>query len=319
MPSPSSRPTPASSSPAHRAEIKASLAQVAGIEHVAAVTDPFETDRISADGRVGYAEISLDVPSTELGRPAAAEITEALQPARAGGVQAELGGDAAFLNAEKKSSPAEAVGLLAALVVLVVAFGTIVAALVPIVLALVAVAVGLLSVVVLAGSLEVSTAAPTIGAMVGLGVGIDYALLIVSRYRENRTAGQDNRSALSAAMGSSGTAVVFAGGTVVLAMIALVLTGVGFLASIGLSTSIVVLLRRGDRDHPAAGTADAARQPHRPRTVQPDPRPAPRRRRPRPPRRPPGGAWPTASPPARGPTPSPAPSSSSRWPPRRSP
>ncbi len=225
---------------AHRAEIKASLAQVAGIEHVAAVTDPFETDRISADGRVGYAEISLDVPSTELGRPAAAEITEALEPARAGGVQAELGGDAAFLNAEKKSSPAEAVGLLAALVVLVVAFGTIVAALVPIVLALVAVAVGLLSVVVLAGSLEVSTAAPTIGAMVGLGVGIDYALLIVSRYRENRTAGQDNRSALSAAMGSSGTAVVFAGGTVVLAMTALVLTGVGFLASIGLSTSIVV-------------------------------------------------------------------------------
>jgi RND superfamily putative drug exporter len=225
----------------HRKGIEVALAQVARIEHVASVTDPFETDRVSADGRVGYAEIALDVPSTELGRPAAAAITDALQPARVGGVQAEFGGDAAFLNAEKESSGAEAVGLLAALVVLVVAFGTIVAALVPIVLALVAVAVGLLSVVVLAGSLEVSTAAPTIGAMVGLGVGIDYSLLIVSRYRENRTAGQDNRSALSAAMGSSGTAVVFAGGTVVLAMTALVLTGVGFLASIGLSTSIVVL------------------------------------------------------------------------------
>jgi RND superfamily putative drug exporter len=226
---------------AHRPEIEAALAQVAGIEHVAKVTDPFETDRVSDDGRVGFAEISLDVPSTELGRPAAAAITDALQPARAGGLTAEFGGDAAFLNAEKESSGAEAVGLLAALVVLVVAFGTVVAALVPIVLALVAVAVGLLGIVVLAGSLEVSTAAPTIGAMVGLGVGIDYALLIVSRYREHRTAGQDNRSALSAAMGSSGTAVVFAGGTVVLAMIALALTGVGFLASIGLSTSIVVL------------------------------------------------------------------------------
>src|SRR5829696_6595528 len=224
----------------HRPQVEAALAQVARVEHVAAVTDPFATDRVSADGRVGYAEISLDVPSTELGRPAGAEISDALQPARDGGVQAEFGGDAAFLNAEKKSSPAEAAGLLAALVVLVVAFGTIVAALVPIVLALVAVAVGLLSIVVLAGSLEVSTAAPTIGAMVGLGVGIDYALLIVSRYRENRTAGHDNRSALSAAMGSSGTAVVFAGGTVVVAMLALVLTGVGFLASIGLSTSIVV-------------------------------------------------------------------------------
>jgi RND superfamily putative drug exporter len=224
----------------HGTEIAAALAGVARVEHVAAVTDPFATDRVSDDGRVGYAEIALDVPSTELGRPAGAEIADALQPARAAGVQAEFGGDAAFLNAEKKSSPAEAVGLLAALVVLVVAFGTVVAALVPIVLALVAVALGLLSIVVLAGSLEVSTAAPTIGAMVGLGVGIDYALLIVSRYRENRTAGQDNRSALSAAMGSSGTAVVFAGGTVVVAMLALVLTGVGFLASIGLSTSIVV-------------------------------------------------------------------------------
>ena len=224
----------------HRTAIQAAVARVARVEHVATVTDPFATDRVSTDGRVGYAEVVLDVPSTELGRPAGAEIAEALQPARAAGVQAEFGGDAAFLNAEKKSSPAEAVGLLAALVVLVVAFGTVVAALVPIVLALVAVAVGLLSIVVLAGSLEVSTAAPTIGAMVGLGVGIDYALLIVSRYRENRTAGHDNRSALSAAMGSSGAAVVFAGGTVVVAMTALVLTGVGFLASIGLSTSIVV-------------------------------------------------------------------------------
>ena len=93
----------------------------------------------------------------------------------------------------------------------------------------------------LAGGLTVSTAAPTIGAMVGLGVGIDYALFIVSRYRENRAAGQANARALSAAMGSSGTAVFFAGGTVVLAMAALVLTGVGFLASIGLGTSIVVL------------------------------------------------------------------------------
>ncbi|MGH8969276.1 MAG: MMPL family transporter, partial [Actinomycetes bacterium] len=124
---------------------------------------------------------------------------------------------------------------------LLVAFGTVVAALVPIALALVAVGVGLSGIVLLAGGLTVSTAAPTIGAMVGLGVGIDYALFIVSRYRENRTAGQPNAPALSAAMASSGTAVFFAGGTVVLAMAALVLTGVGFLASIGLGTSIVVL------------------------------------------------------------------------------
>ena len=115
------------------------------------------------------------------------------------------------------------------------------AALVPIALALVAVAIGYCGIVLLAGSLDVSTAAPTIGAMVGLGVGIDYALFIVSRYSENRRAGQANPQALSAAMGTSGTAVFFAGGTVVVAMAALVLTGVGFLASIGLAASIIVL------------------------------------------------------------------------------
>jgi len=223
------------------ADIVAALAQVAEIEHVTAVSDPFETGRISEDGRIGYAEISLDVPSTEFGRDRAAEVVDALEPARAGGLTAEFGGDAAFLNAEEESSGGEAVGIVAALVVLLVAFGTIVAALVPIVLALVAVAVGYSGIVLLAGTMDVSTAAPTIGVMVGLGVGIDYALFIVSRYRENRAAGQPNASALVAAMGSSGTAVLFAGGTVVLAMAALALTGVGFLASIGLGTSLVVL------------------------------------------------------------------------------
>jgi RND superfamily putative drug exporter len=225
----------------HRPAIASALAAVAEIEHVASVSDPFATDRVSDDGRIAYAEITLDVPSTEFGRDTAATLVDALEPARADGVAAEFGGDAAFLNAEEESSSDVLVGLVAALVILLVAFGTVVAALVPIALALVAVGVGLSGVVLLAGGLTVSTAAPTIGAMVGLGVGIDYALFIVSRYRENRTAGRPDAQALSAAMGSSGTAVFFAGGTVVLAMAALALTGVGFLATIGLGTSIVVL------------------------------------------------------------------------------
>ena len=225
----------------HRQSVASALTGVAEVAHVAAVSDPFETGHVSADGRIAFAEIALDVPSTEFGRPTAATLVDTLEPARADGLTAEFGGDAAFLNAEKKSSPAEAVGLVAALLVLLVAFGTVVAAVVPIVLALVAVAVGYCGIVILAGGISVSTAAPTIGAMVGLGVGIDYALFIVSRYRENRSAGQPNAPALSAAMASSGTAVFFAGSTVVLAMAALVLTGVGFLASIGLGTSLVVL------------------------------------------------------------------------------
>ncbi|MEP7180485.1 MAG: MMPL family transporter, partial [Pseudonocardiales bacterium] len=226
---------------AHHPAVESALSRVARLEHVTAVADPFRAGTVSADGGIGYSKITFDVPSQDLGPAALAAVTHAIEPARAGGLSAELGGDAAFINAPSKHSGAEAAGILAALVVLVVAFGTIIAALVPIALALVAVAAGLGGITLLASGLNVSTAAPTIGAMIGLGVGIDYSLFIVARYRENRAAGQDNTAALSYAMGSSGSAVVIAGGTVVVAMLALVLTGVGVLASIGLGTSLVVL------------------------------------------------------------------------------
>jgi RND superfamily putative drug exporter len=225
----------------HRPAIDAAVARIADVEHVATVVDPFTAGTVSPDGRIGFAEIAFDRPSMELGPAPLAAIAGAMEPAREADLAAELGGDAAFINAETETSGVEAVGLLAALVVLVVAFGTIVGALVPIALALVAVATGLGGITLLANAMDVSSAAPTIGAMIGLGVGIDYALFIVARYRENRAAGQDNPTALSNAMGSAGSAVLLAGGTVVVAMAALVLTGLGFLASIGLSTSLVVL------------------------------------------------------------------------------
>jgi putative drug exporter of the RND superfamily len=225
----------------HRPAIDAAVARIAEVEHVATVADPFTAGTMSPDGRIGFAQIAFDRPSTELGPAPLAAIADALAPARQASVAAELGGDAAFINAETETSGTEAAGLLAALIVLVVAFGTIVAALVPIALTLVAVAAGLGGITLLANAMDVSSAAPTIAAMIGLGVGIDYTLFIVARYREHRAAGQDNPTALSNAMGSAGSAVLLAGGTVVVAMAALVLTGLGFLASIGLSTSLVVL------------------------------------------------------------------------------
>jgi putative drug exporter of the RND superfamily len=225
----------------HRPAIDAAVARIAGVEHVATVADPFTAGTVSSDGRIGVAAVTFDVPSTKLGPDPLAAVADAMQPARQAGVLAELGGDAAFINSETPTSGTEAAGLLAALVVLVVAFGTVVAALIPIALALVAVATGLGGITLLASAMDVSNAAPTIAAMIGLGVGIDYALFILARYRENRAAGQDNPAALSNAVGSAGSAVLVAGGTVVVAMAALVLTGLGFLASIGLSTALVVL------------------------------------------------------------------------------
>ncbi|MCX4582618.1 MMPL family transporter [Streptomyces sp. NBC_01481] len=225
----------------HRPAVDAAVARIAGVEHVATAAGPFTAGTLSPDGRIGFARITFDVPAMEVDPKEIEALTDAIEPARGDGFVVELGGDAVFINAETETSGAEAAGLLTGLVILVVAFGTILAALVPIVLALVAVAAGLGSVMLLANALDVSTAAPTIGAMIGLGVGIDYALFIVARHRENRAAGQDNTAALSNAMGSSGAAVLFAGGTVIVAMAALGLTGLGFLTSIGLSTALVVL------------------------------------------------------------------------------
>jgi RND superfamily putative drug exporter len=225
----------------HRPAIESALLRIADVEDVATVVDPFTADTVSSNGRIGFAEIAFDVSSFDLDPEHLVALTGAIEPAQAEGLSAEIGGDAAFINAETETSGAEAAGILAALVVLVVAFGTIAAALVPITLALMAVAAGLGGIALLANAMDVSSAAPTIGAMIGLGVGIDYALFIVARHRENRAAGQDNAVALSNAMASSGSAVLFAGGTVVVAMAALVLTGMGVLASIGLGTSLVVL------------------------------------------------------------------------------
>jgi RND superfamily putative drug exporter len=225
----------------HRPAVDAAVARIATDEHVGAVANPFAAGTVSPDGRVAYAEIAFDTPATRLGPEPFAAISAALDPARDSGLTAELGGDAAFINAETPTSGAEAVGLLAALVILLVAFGTVVAALVPIALALVVVAGGLAGIALLANAMDVSSAAPTIAAMIGLGVGIDYALFITARYRENRAGGADNSTALVDAMGRAGSAVVFAGGTVIVAMTALTLTGMGFLVSIGLSTALVVL------------------------------------------------------------------------------
>jgi RND superfamily putative drug exporter len=226
----------------HQPAIEAVLAKVATDEHVASVADPFAAGTVSDDGRIGYAALTLDRPAVDLDKGAFTGLTEVVTTADLPGVQAELGGDAVFLKAPDESSPAEGIGILVALLVLLVAFGTVVAALVPIALALVAVGAGIGGILLLAGSMNVSVSAIPVAATVGLGVGIDYALFIVARYRENRAAGHDNQRALAGSMGSSGAAVVFAGGTVVVATAALALTGLGVLTSIGLSVAIVVLV-----------------------------------------------------------------------------
>jgi RND superfamily putative drug exporter len=226
---------------AERAQVTTVLAEVADQKHVASVTDPFTAGTVSANGRIGYAEITLDVPEREMGKPAFTVLSDAVSSMGEPGVRVELGGDAVFLNAQEGSTGHVGIGLLVALLILLVVFGTIVAALLPIAMSLIAVGAGIGGITFLAAGMDVSPSAISVAGLVGLGVGVDYALFVISRYRENRAAGRDNQRALADAMGSSGASVVFAGGTVVIATAALAITGLGVLTSIGLATAMMVL------------------------------------------------------------------------------
>ena len=226
---------------AHREDVKGVLGDVAGLAHVESVADPFAAGTISENGRIAYAELTLEIPEREMGKPAFTVLSDGVSGTDVDGLRVELGGDAVFLNSEDSSSGHVGVGLLVALLVLLVVFGTLVAAVVPIGLSIVAVGAGIGGITLLAATMDVSSSAIPVAGLVGLGVGIDYALFVVARYRENRSACQDNPRALANAMGSSGAAVVFAGGTVVVATAALAITGLGVLTSIGLSTALMVL------------------------------------------------------------------------------
>ena len=223
-----------------RKQVAAVLSDVGGLDHVASVADPFTAGTISEDGRIGYSVMTLDVPEREMGKPAFAVLSDAVSGTDVAGLRVELGGDAVFLNAEGGSSGHVGIGLLVALLVLLVVFGTLVSAVIPIGLSIVAVGAGIGGITLMASVMDTSVSAVPVAGLVGLGVGVDYALFVVARYRENRAAGQDNRRALSNAMGTSGAAVVFAGGTVIVATAALAITGVGILTSIGLATSLMV-------------------------------------------------------------------------------
>ena len=225
----------------HRSDVAQVLADVAALDHVASVSDPYAAGTVSPDGRIAFAELTLDVPERQMGKPAFAVLSDAVSHLEGPGLRVELGGDAVFLNSEDDSSGHVGIGLLVALLVLLVVFGTAVAAVLPIGLSLVAVGAGIGGITLLAGTMDVSVSAIPVAGLVGLGVGVDYALFVVARYRENRQAGRDDQRALAAAMGTSGAAVVFAGGTVVVATSALAITGVGVLTSIGLATAIMVL------------------------------------------------------------------------------
>jgi len=209
----------------------------AGVESVG---DPFEENRFSDDGRIAYAEAQFDRVIFEKDRESVLAVQdtvrETVEPA---GVTAEFNGDAEFPPIEQGTQ--ELLGLLAALLVLIVVFRTAVATMIPIALALTALASAFLLLFILAGLTDINTITPLLVSMIGLGVGIDYSLFIVTRFRQLLHEGLSPVDAASEAGASAGRAVLFAGLTVAISVTGLAFFGLDFVTKLGIGSALGVL------------------------------------------------------------------------------
>jgi len=209
----------------------------AGIESVG---DPFDKDTFSDDGRIAYAEAQFDRVIYSKDRAAVVavedEVRQTVEPA---GVEAEFNGDAEFPPIEQGTQ--ELLGLLAALVVLLVVFRTAVATTIPIALALTALLSAFLLLFILAGLTDINTITPLLVSMIGLGVGIDYSLFIVTRFRQFLHEGLSPLDAAAEAGASAGRAVLFAGVTVAISVSGLAFFGLDFITKLGIGSALGVL------------------------------------------------------------------------------
>jgi putative drug exporter of the RND superfamily len=231
--------------PDTRARIEQVLSRIARMPHVAGVVSPYAASAgraISRDGTIAFATVTFDEQASSLPKPAVARVISVAREARAPDLQVELGGQAIELTSTTSLGAASAVGLAAAIVVLLIAFGSFVAMGLPIVTALLGLGTAF-GVIALASQLiDMPDFASELAAMIGLGVGIDYALFIVTRFRENRRGGDGVRAATVVAMDTAGRAVLFAGSTVIIALLGMFVLGLSFLDGLAVASAIAVLL-----------------------------------------------------------------------------
>ncbi|MBX7161204.1 MAG: MMPL family transporter [Acidimicrobiia bacterium] len=230
--------------PERQQAIKAALASVATLHAVTSVEDPFAETRpqLSPDGTIAYSTIQYSEQPGELGKEAVEDLDAAVEPARAAGIEVELGGTLPMTNDQSESGSSEIVGVVAAIVILLIAFGSAVAMGLPIVAALFSLGVGVSLITIAAALIDVPTVSIQLSMMIGLGVGIDYALFIVTRHRQNLIAGMDVIDSIGLANATAGQAVIFAGGTVVIAILGLWLAGLPAIGMMATATALVVAL-----------------------------------------------------------------------------
>ena len=226
--------------PAVRAAVDRATDAMADVDAVAEVRSPYGPGprTISEDGTIGFVSVQFDERANDLAPASVDAVMEAAVPIEAAGAQVEFGG--APVDTEQGPSGSEVLGLAAAVVVLLLAFGSVIAMAVPLVTAVLALAVGVSLVGLLTNWVTIGTSGPVVAAMIGLGVGIDYALLIVTRHRENLALGHGADASIPIALATAGRSVLVAGGTVIVAILSLFLIGIDFVAAIGLASAVTV-------------------------------------------------------------------------------
>ena len=225
--------------PDNRAAVMASVDKARKAEEVSLVVDPFEAKAIAPGGRIGFADVIYPVPADEIDEHARDELEHTASPAEAAGVQVEFGGN---LVTEESEAGSEGAGMLLAFVVLAITLSSLVAAGLPLLTALIGVSIGVAGITALSGVVELSDTAPILATMLGLAVGIDYALFILSRHRQNMADGLEPREAAAQATGTAGSAVVFAGATVIIALVGLTVVNIPFLTVMGLAAAGTVAI-----------------------------------------------------------------------------
>jgi RND superfamily putative drug exporter len=232
-------------SAANRAAIEATVARVAQLPHVTSVISPFARGEhaISRDGTIAFATVEFDERANALPKAAVDRVVAAAESARSAALEVQLGGQAIEQAQQAPLGFATVVGIGAAIVILLISFGSFSAMALPIATALFGLGAGLGVINLASHVIDMPSFASELALMIGLGVGVDYALFIVTRFRENyRTNGGDVGQAVEAAINTSGRAVLFAGATVVIALLGMLALGVSLLSGAAVAAAIGVVL-----------------------------------------------------------------------------
>ncbi|WP_103351460.1 MMPL family transporter [Amycolatopsis sp. CA-128772] len=223
-----------------KAAVEALVGQLKTAPKVVAVVDPFQARSISPDQRVALAQVSYGAKAYELTDGDRQALLDTANAGRAAGFTVEFGGDA--VQGVPATGATEGLGVAVAAVVLIITFGSLLAAGIPLLTALIGVGTGMAGIFLASGFLELNSNTPILALMIGLAVGIDYALFIVSRYRHELSIGRDPEEAAGRATGTAGSAVVFAGLTVIIALAGLTVVGIPFLGQMGVAAAVTVAI-----------------------------------------------------------------------------